>query len=86
MPYAIDETRPPPWWPSTRDCVQRSREPVTGRAQRLLDEEHARRGAPDATGALNPLALPQGTLLKEEFDLSTHAHHEGWRWARSSWT
>ena len=33
---------------------------------------------PDATGALNPLALTQGTLLKEEFDLSTHAHHAGW--------
>ncbi|MFY0579389.1 diguanylate cyclase domain-containing protein [Cystobacter fuscus] len=46
--------------------------------QRLLDEEHARRGVPDATGALHPFALTQGALLREEFDLSTHAHRAGW--------
>lgn len=48
-------------------------------AQELIAAEQRRRGQPDATGAMHVLALTQGTLLKEEFDLSTHAHHDGWR-------
>ncbi|RYZ34876.1 MAG: diguanylate cyclase [Myxococcaceae bacterium] len=47
-------------------------------AQELIATEQRRRGQPDATGALHVLALTQGTLLKEQFDLSTHAHHDGW--------
>ena len=78
MPYAIDEALATALVTLYPRLVQRSPEPVKVALQRLLDEEHARRGVPDATGALNPLALTQGTLLKEEFDLSTHAHHEGW--------
>jgi GGDEF domain-containing protein len=78
MPYAIDEALATALVTLYPRLVQRSPEPVKVALQRLLDEEHARRGVPDATGALNPLALLQGTLLKEEFDLSTHAHHEGW--------
>ena len=78
MPHALDDATATalvqlfPW------VLQRpGGDPVATAAQRLLDEERARRGAPDATGALNPLALQQGTLLKEEFDLSLHAHG-GW--------
>jgi GGDEF domain-containing protein len=78
MPYAIDDTQASALVALYTRLVQRSPEPVKVALQRLLDEEHARRGVPDATGALNPLALTQGTLLKEEFDLSTHAHHTGW--------
>jgi GGDEF domain-containing protein len=78
MPYAIDDTQASSLVALYARLVQRSPEPVKVALQRLLDEEHARRGVPDATGALNPLALTQGTLLKEEFDLSTHAHHAGW--------
>ncbi|RKH55379.1 diguanylate cyclase [Corallococcus aberystwythensis] len=48
-------------------------------AQELVAAEQRRRGHADATGAMHVLALTQGTLLKEEFDLSTHAHHDGWR-------
>lgn len=44
----------------------------------LVDAELHRRGIPDATGAFHALALTQGTLLKEEFDLSTHGHSTGW--------
>jgi GGDEF domain-containing protein len=78
MPYAIDETQATALVALYPRLVQRSPEPVKVALQRLLDEEHARRGVPDATGAFNTLALTQGTLLKEEFDLSTHAHHAGW--------
>jgi GGDEF domain-containing protein len=78
MPYAIDDAMATALVALYPRLVQRSPEPVKVALQRLLDEEHARRGMPDATGALNPLALTQGPLLKEEFDLSTHAHHAGW--------
>ncbi len=78
MPYAIDESMATELVALYPRLVQRSPEPVKLALQRLLDEEHARRGIPDALGALNPLALQQGALLKEEFDLSTHAHHAGW--------
>jgi hypothetical protein len=44
----------------------------------LVDAELHRRGSPDASGAFHALALKEGSLLKEEFDLSTHGHHDGW--------
>ena len=45
----------------------------------LVDAELHRRGAPDTvTGATHALALNQGQLLKEEFDISTHGHSDGW--------
>jgi GGDEF domain-containing protein len=45
----------------------------------LVDAELHRRGAPDlVSGAFHALALNQGSLLKEEFDLGTHGHHDGW--------
>jgi GGDEF domain-containing protein len=43
----------------------------------LVDAEAHRRGQPDRiSGAFHALALTQGTLLKEEYDLSTHGHGE----------
>ena len=45
----------------------------------MLDAEAHRRGERDAvSGAFHALALTQGSLLKEEYDLSTHGHHAGW--------
>ena len=44
----------------------------------LVDAEMHRRGYPDPTGASHALALNQGQLLKEEFDISTHGHSDGW--------
>ncbi len=44
----------------------------------LVDAELHRTGHLDPTGALHALALNQGTLLKEEYDLSTHGHADGW--------
>lgn len=45
----------------------------------LVDAELHRRGQPDAvSGAIHALALNQGAILKEEFDLSTHGHSDGW--------
>lgn len=45
----------------------------------LVDAELHRRGTPDAvSGAIHALALTQGSLVKEEYDLSTHGHAEGW--------
>lgn len=47
--------------------------------QALLDAERWRRGEADhVSGAAHALALTQGSLLKEEYDLSTHGHHPGW--------
>jgi GGDEF domain-containing protein len=79
MPYPIDDATATalialhPW------TVARSAQPVQLAVETLLEAERARQGQPDKTGALPALALTQGTLLKEEFDLSTHAHHDGWR-------
>ncbi|HLL01565.1 MAG TPA: GGDEF domain-containing protein [Myxococcaceae bacterium] len=78
MPYSIDDTTATglialhPW------AVARSPQPVQLAVETLLEAERARRGQPDKLGALQALALTQGHLLKEEFDLSTHAHHDGW--------
>ncbi len=45
----------------------------------LVDAELHRRGIPDAvSGAFHALALNQGQLLKEEYDLSGHGHADGW--------
>lgn len=45
----------------------------------MIDAEAHRRGERDAiSGALHALGLTQGSLLKEEYDLSTHSHHAGW--------
>lgn len=79
MPYPIDDATANdlislhPW------TAERSKEPVQLAVQTLVEAERARRGQPDKLGAVQALALTQGTLLKEEYDLSTHAHHDGWR-------
>src|SRR3954451_21657830 len=45
----------------------------------MIDAEAHRRGERDAvSGAFHALALNQGSLLKEEYDLSTHGHSSGW--------
>ncbi len=44
----------------------------------LVEAELHRVGFPDPTGAFQALALNQGSLLKEEYDLSTHGHADGW--------
>jgi GGDEF domain-containing protein len=44
----------------------------------LVEAELHRRGTPDQTGAFHALALTQGSLLKEEFDLGSQAHTDGW--------
>ncbi len=52
---------------------------ATWLVDQLVDAELHRRGTPDnVTGAIHALALNQGQLLKEEFDLSTHGHADGW--------
>jgi GGDEF domain-containing protein len=79
MPYSLDDATATalialhPW------AVARSPQPVQLAVETLLEAERGRRGQPDKLGALSALALTQGHLLKEEFDLSTHAHHDGWR-------
>jgi len=79
MPYSVDDATATalialhPW------AVARSAQPVQLAVETLLEAERARRGQPDKLGAIQTLALTQGSLLKEEFDLSTHAHHDGWR-------
>jgi GGDEF domain-containing protein len=43
----------------------------------MVDAEAHRRGQPDrVSGAFHALALKEGLLLKEEYDLSTHGHGE----------
>jgi GGDEF domain-containing protein len=79
MPYSIDDATANalialhPW------TVNRSPQPVQLALETLLEAERARQGQPDKLGAIPALALLQGSLLKEEYDLSTHAHHDGWR-------
>ncbi|HET9450536.1 MAG TPA: diguanylate cyclase [Aggregicoccus sp.] len=79
MPYPLDDATANRLVNLFPRVLQREREPVQAALTLLLEAEEARRGAPDATGAQSALALLQGPLLKEEYDLSTHAHHESWR-------
>ena len=79
MPYPLDDATANRLVNLFPRVLQREREPVQAALTLLLEAEEARRGAPDATGAHSALALLQGTLLKEEYDLSTHAHHDSWR-------
>ena len=79
MPYPLDDATANRLVSLFPRVLQREREPVQAALTLLLEAEEARRGAPDATGAASALALLQGTLLKEEYDLSTHAHHASWR-------
>ena len=71
MPYPIDDATANalialhPW------TADRSKEPVQLAAQTLMEAERARRGLPDKLGAAQAMALTQGSLLKEEHDLST---------------
>ncbi len=52
---------------------------VTWLVDQLVDAERHRRGEPDAvSGAFHALALTQGALLREEYDLNTHGHADGW--------
>jgi len=45
----------------------------------LVDAERHRRGEPDVvSGAFHALALTQGALVREEYDLNTHGHADGW--------
>jgi GGDEF domain-containing protein len=45
----------------------------------LVEAELHRRGIADVvSGASHVLALTQGPLMKEEYDLSAHAHGDGW--------
>ena len=44
----------------------------------LVETELHRRGSPDKSGAFHALSLNQGSLLREEYDLSTHGHSDGW--------
>ena len=46
----------------------------------LIDAEAHRRAERDEiSGAFHALALTQGSLIKEEYDLTTHSHHAGWK-------
>jgi GGDEF domain-containing protein len=57
----------------------RTTQPLETALQALIDSEGYRRGRPEPkTGALHLLALTQGSLLKEEYDLSTHGHLPAW--------
>lgn len=44
----------------------------------LVDAELHRRGHRDPSGASHALALTQGSLVKEEYDLLTHGHAPEW--------
>jgi GGDEF domain-containing protein len=57
----------------------RTARPLETALQALIDAEGYRRGRPEPkTGALHLLALTQGSLLKDEYDLSTHGHLPAW--------
>lgn len=79
MPYPLDDATANRLVNLFPRVLQREREPVQAALGLLLEAEEARRGRADTTGALSALALLQGALLKDEYDLSTHAHHATWR-------
>ncbi len=58
--------------------VQGRADAPTWLVDQVVDAELHRAGHADPTGALHALALNQGTLMKEEYDLSTHGHADGW--------
>lgn len=58
--------------------VQGRPDAPTWLVDQVVDAELHRAGHPDVTGALHALALNQGSLMKEEYDLSTHGHADGW--------
>lgn len=47
--------------------------------QMVQAEQHRRCGLDAVSGAYHALALNQGSLMKEEFDLGGHGHDDGWR-------
>jgi len=63
---------------SDRDALLKAMFPMVSADEAidaLVDAEAHRRGQPDrVSGAFHALALTQGMLLKEEYDLSTHGH------------
>jgi len=57
----------------------RTQQPLETALQALIDAECFRKGQPEPkTGAFHVLALTQGSLLKEEYDVSTHGHLPAW--------
>lgn len=81
MPHTIDDSTATALVSLYATLIQRMRpaDPVKLALEQLLEAEQARRGLPDAkTGALHPLALTQGSLLKEEFDVALHGPVEEW--------
>jgi GGDEF domain-containing protein len=59
--------------------VQGRPDAPTWLVDQVVDAELHRACHPDATtGAFHALALNQGTLMKEEYDVSTHGHADGW--------
>ncbi|MBE2247956.1 MAG: GGDEF domain-containing protein [Myxococcus sp.] len=58
--------------------VQGRADAPTWLVDQVVDAELHRAGHADPTGALHALALNQGSLMKEEYDLSTHGHADGW--------
>lgn len=58
--------------------VQGRADAPTWLVDQVVDAELHRAGHPDPTGALHALSLNQGSLMKEEYDLSTHGHADGW--------
>ena len=58
--------------------VQGRADAPTWLVDQVVDAELHRAGHTDPTGAFHALALNQGTLMKEEYDLSTHGHADGW--------
>ncbi|MBX7101320.1 MAG: GGDEF domain-containing protein [Myxococcaceae bacterium] len=53
--------------------------PVAFGVRALVDAERGRRGGKDpVSGAYHRLGLLSGALLRDEYDLSTHGHHERW--------
>jgi GGDEF domain-containing protein len=58
--------------------VQGRPDAPTWLVDQVVDAELHRAGHVDPTGAFHALALNQGALMKEEYDLSTHGHADGW--------
>jgi GGDEF domain-containing protein len=60
--------------------VQGRTDAPTYLVDQLVEAELHRRGIPDSVSlATHALALTQGSLMKEEYDVSAHSHGDGWR-------